>query len=137
MFGAINTSASGMSATREWMEATTNNISNINTTRTSDGTPYQRQTVNFAAKEMFDDLFSKQVGGGVEVNQVLHDKNVKTVYDPKHPDANEEGYVDYPAIDMAAEISNLIMAQRSYEANVTAFNSTKQVMKKEQEIGRV
>lgn len=137
MFSAMNIASSGMSASKEWLEVTTNNISNINTTRTEDGGPYHRQNVIFKEKNGFDDLFSKEMGDGVKVDKIAVDTNEKVVFDPKHPDANQEGYVRYPAINLAAEMTNLVQAQRAYESNVTVFNDLKKVMQKELEIGRV
>lgn len=137
MFSAINISGSGMSANQEWLELTANNISNMNTTRTENGGPYHRQTLSFESKSSFDDLFQKQIGDGVQVDGITEDMTEHVIYNPEHPDANEEGYVRMPAIDLAAEMSNMIMAQRAYEANVTSFNSIKQVMQKQLEIGRV
>lgn len=126
----------GMAANKEWMEVTANNITNMNTTRTKDGSPYHRQSVVLEAKGGFDDLFQQKIGGGVEVAQVVEDKTEKTVFDPNHPDANEEGYVRMPAIDLAAEMTNILMAQRAYEANVTALNTMKQANDKTYEIGK-
>lgn len=137
MFNGMDITYTGMSAMREWIETTNNNIANINTTRTSDGGPYKRQTVTFEQKDSFDSLFQKKIGGGVEIGHISQDNKTNPVYDPSHPDANAEGIVAYPAIDLAAEMTNLIAAQRGYEANVTTFNATKQVMNKQLEIGNV
>jgi flagellar basal-body rod protein FlgC len=137
MFRAIDTTASGMQSMKEWIGVTANNLSNIHTTRTESGDPYHRQTLSFQAKEEFETLFSKKIGGGVEVSEVIQDKSEKVLFNPDHPDANEEGFVRYPAVDLTAELSNMIMAQRAYEANVTVFNATKQVMQKQHEIGKL
>ena len=137
MFSAMNIAESGMSGNQEWLRTISNNISNMNTTRTEDGGPYKRQTVIFEQQNSFDDLFKTQVGDGVRVKEVKKDAAEQLTYDPEHPDANEEGYVRMPAIDMSAEMSNMIMAQRAYESNVTTFNSIKQVMQKQLEIGKI
>lgn len=137
MFSAINITTSGMTANKEWIEVTSNNIANMNTTRTSEGGPYKRQNVVMESKNAFDTVFEKQIGGGVEVTEVIQDDSTTTTYDPTHPDANEEGYVTFPAINLSAEITNLMQAQRSYEANATTLNSIKESMQKELEIGKI
>jgi len=137
MFKTIDIIGSGMTANKQWLELTANNITNMNTTRTEKGGPYHRQTLQLEAKNSFDDLFDKQVGDGVKVSKVVTDKTEDLVYDPQNVDANEEGYVRFPAINLAAEMTDMMQAQRSYEANVTTLNATKEVMKKEMEIGKV
>jgi flagellar basal-body rod protein FlgC len=136
MFNTINTIASGMTANKLWLDVTANNITNINTTRQQNGNPYHRQTILLESKTQFDDLFNREIGGGVKVKSVVEDKTEKVVYEPNHPDANEEGYVRYPDINLAAEMTNMMMAQRSYEANVSTFDATKKIMEKELTIGR-
>ena len=137
MFSTINTIGSGMTASQERLEVTSNNITNMDTTRTANGGPYHRQSVLLESKNSFDSMFNKSVGSGVEVKKIVEDPNERLEYDPKHPDADEEGYVHYPEINIAAEMTDMMQAQRSYEANVTAFNAAKKVMQKTQEIGRV
>lgn len=137
MFSMFDISGSGMSANQEWLDVTSNNISNMNTTRTADGGPYHRQTISFESKSSFDDLFKKTMGDGVQVDEIKEDPSVQVVYNPDHPDADAQGNVKMPAIDLSAEMANMIMAQRGYEANVTTFNATKQVVQKQLEIGRV
>lgn len=127
----------GLAANKQWMEATANNIANMNTTRTADGGPYQRQSVVMQAKGSFDDFFNQKVGNGVEVTQVVQDKSVRLVHDPDHPDADEAGIVRMPAVNLAAEMTDIIMAQRAYEANVTTLNAMKEANQKTFEIGRV
>lgn len=127
---------SGMTANKEWLEVTSNNIVNINTTRTANGGPYHRQAVVFEAKEKFDNLLNSKTGEGVEVKKVVEDKNETLVYNPEHPDANKEGYVRYPAINIAAEMTNMMQAQRGYQSTVTTFNNAKKMMEKTFEIGR-
>jgi flagellar basal-body rod protein FlgC len=126
----------GMSANKAWMEASAENITNINTTRTANGGPYHRQNVVMESKGGFDDFFDQKIGGGVEVKNIVHDDSEKTVFNPDHPDANVEGYVQLPAIDLAAEMTNIIMAQGGYAANVTALNAMKKANEKTHEIGK-
>lgn len=137
MFNALNILGSGITANKEWLEVSSNNIVNMNTTRTKEGGPYHRQSIILESKKEFDNLFQKEIGNGVKVKKIVEDKKEDLVYNPTHPDANAEGIVRMPAINLAAEMSNLMMAQRGYEANVTTLNATKQIMQKELEIGRI
>ncbi|MCK2000019.1 flagellar basal body rod protein FlgC [[Brevibacterium] frigoritolerans] len=137
MFSVLDKSGSAMTGNKEWMEAISNNLANINTTRTENGGPYKRQTVTFQASEKFDSFLNQEIGDGVRVTSVVQDNNTRLVYDPEHPDANQEGYVEYPEINMTAEMTDLLMAQRGYEASSTVLSASKKVMEKEHEIGRV
>ncbi len=143
-FKSINTSATGLTAERLRMDIISKNIANANTTRTSSGMPYRRQIPIFQEKEgkTFSDVFNKakngqQSGNGVEVSGIEEDKSsFKRIYNPGHPEADEKGYVLMPNIDIVTEMINLISASRSYEANVTALNSSKSMAMKALEIGR-
>lgn len=142
MSGLYDVIGSGMTANKEWIKAISNNIANINTTRTSNGDPYHRQVVIFEEKNSFNKMLEKKMdvegpGEGVRVKKVLQDKNENIVYSPEHPDADEQGYLRLPAINLAAEMTNLMMAQRGYESNVTSFNATKKINEKTYQIGRV
>lgn len=145
MFKSIDISASGLTAERLRMDIISKNIANANTTRTSSGTPYRRQVPIF--REASSNLTFQQhleaakkgiVGGnGVEVIAVKEDKSpFKKVYDPGHPDADKDGYVQMPNVDIVAEMINMISSTRAYEANVTCINSTKSMAMKALEIGR-
>ena len=143
VFSAMNISASGMTAQRLRTDIIAQNIANVNTTRTEDGTPYVRKTVVFSEKGVsaFSDIYTNAVGisgTGVKVSQIVEDDKtaMKKVYDPSHPDADEEGYVTYPNVNSVTEMTNLIDASRAYEANVTAFNATKAMALKGLEVGR-
>lgn len=136
MYELFNISGSGMTAHKAWLETTANNITNINTTRTESGTPYQRQIVTFKEKKEFEGILEKEIGKGVEVGSVLTDNTFRLAYEPGHPDSDEEGYVRYPEVDMTAEMTNLLMAQRGYEASATALDTAKKIMQKTLEIGR-
>jgi flagellar basal-body rod protein FlgC len=141
-FGAMDVSASGMTAQSLRMDIISQNIANVNTTRDADGNVYKRKTVVFAEKDItsFSDalsIASGTVGNGVKVTQIVEDNSAgREVYDPSHPDANDEGYVTYPNVNTVTEMTNLIDASRSYEANVTAFNATKNMALKGLEVGR-
>src|SRR5690606_36304120 len=100
MFDLLSISGAGMTANKTGLEVVGNNISNINTTRTEDGGPYKRQTVSFESKSEFDSVMKREMGKGVEVKEIRQDDNVRLTYDPTHPDANAEGYVAYPEINM-------------------------------------
>ncbi len=140
MFDAFDVSASGMTAQRYRMDVISENVANANTTRTENGEPYRRKVVTFEAKEqhgMFRDYLDsatnvgnvagKSVGGGVRVVSVQEDMTTEMnqVYDPSHPDADENGYVYYPNVNTITEMTNLIDASRAYQANATAFDASK------------
>lgn len=145
---ALNVSASGMSAQRLRMDIIAQNIANVNTTRDANGNPYRRKTVTFAVKSQ--DSFSaalamsqknsvsELIGNGVKVTAIVEDHKtpMKIVYDPGNPDADEDGYVTLPNVNPVTEMTNLIDASRAYEANITAFNATKNMLLKGLEIGK-
>jgi flagellar basal-body rod protein FlgC len=132
VYGVIG---SALTANKLWMETTANNLANINTTRTKEGGPYHRQTVVFEAKEGFNEMFDQNVGKGVQVARVVQDPHEKRMYMPDHPDANKEGIVYFPEIQMAAEMTNLTMASKSYQANVTTLQTVRKMNEKILEIG--
>ncbi len=137
LFQAFDICATGMTAQRFRMDTIAENIANINTTRTEDGTPYRRKIVQFTEKTVnpsFQDIIQRKAyndntfeGNGVKVSRVFEDTTSDFVmeYDPAHPDADENGYVSYPNVNTVTEMTNLIDSSRAYEANVTAFNSIK------------
>ena len=145
MFKAMTVSASGLTAERLRMDIISKNIANANTTRTLAGTPYRRQMAVFkeqGAGNNFETMLDKAkgnmtIGNGVEVSEVVEDQSdFKRVYNPGHPDADDEGYVLMPNVDVVTEMINLMSASRSYEANITAINSAKSMAMKALEIGR-
>ena len=143
-FKSMNVSASGMTAERLRMDVMSRNIANANTTRTAAGTPYRRQVavVRQIGGNNFGDVLSNRMGAsgsgnGVEVTAVVEDQSpFKLVYNPGHPDADQEGYVMLPNVDTVTEMINMISATRAYEANVTSLNSAKSMAMKALEIGR-
>lgn len=145
-FDAFVISASGLTAERLRMDVISNNIANVNTTKTVDGGPYQRQRVIFEprgekANMLFPAMFdkSKRIASfsGVKVTGVINDANPpKLMFDPGHPDANKEGYVAMPNVNIVKEMVDMISATRAYEANVTALNSAKSMAAKALEIGK-
>ncbi|MCR4806229.1 MAG: flagellar basal body rod protein FlgC [Lachnospiraceae bacterium] len=146
IFKSFGVNASGMTAERYRMDIISQNVANANTTRTADGTPYKRKVVTFKEKTLdptsFGTIFRKtrgmNVGDGVKVDGVYDDNvsEMKRVYDPSHPDADEDGYVWYPNVDIVAEMTNMIDSTRAYEANATAFTASKSMAMKGLNIGQ-
>ncbi|GAB6137660.1 flagellar basal body rod protein FlgC [Halanaerobaculum tunisiense] len=136
IFTGVNISASGLTAQRLRMNTISSNLANANTTRTEDGGPYRRKIPVFKA-QLNDQLNQdKQRLGGVEVTGIKEsDQPTKLVHKPNHPDANEAGYVEMPNIDTTSEMTDMISATRSYEANVTALNSAKKMARSALKLG--
>lgn len=148
----MNIIASGMTSQQLRLDVVAENVTNSNTTRVENGEgPYRRKLVVFEALTGKDDFraamarasqgLAPNVGyataGGVRVAQIAEDPtDFKLVYDPTHPDANEDGYVELPNVDMVKEISDAIAASQAFSSNVTAFNTLKSVISKGLEIGR-
>ncbi|KRQ87062.1 Flagellar basal-body rod protein FlgC [Caloramator mitchellensis] len=139
LFNAFRISASGMSAERLRMEVIADNIANAETTRTSSGGPYVRKVVSFEENlvRAIDNNKVTEKLKGVKVSAVSKDPSpLKKVYDPSHPDADKDGYVLMPNVNILNEMVDLITASRAFEANVTALNVSKQMAMKALEIGR-
>ncbi len=144
LFQSFNISTSGMTAQRFRMDVISENVANVTTTRTEDGTPYTRKIVTFQEKQVtpFSHVLSNTreayLGNGVKVSKVSEDTNSDYImkYDPSHPDADENGYVSYPNVNIITEMTNMIDASRSYEANITAFETSKAIALKGLELGR-
>ncbi len=145
LFKSIDISSSGLTAQRLRMDTISENIANVNTTRTSAGGPYRRKIVVFAAREpenSFPGVLNRAleqhaIGNGVRVTKITEDKSpFKKQYDPNHPDANEEGYVMMPNVNIVTEMVNMISATRAYEANATAIKASKDIILQALEIGR-
>ena len=141
-FNSMNVSASGMTAQQLRTDIISQNLANINTTRDENGNPYVRKTVVVAQKGMtFNSILNSTLGAsgkGVKVVSIEEDTetDMRMVYDPANPDADENGYVTYPNVDTVTEMTNMIDASRSYEANVTAFNASKSMLLKTLELGK-
>lgn len=165
LMSALNISASGMTAQRLRLDLISQNIANVNTTRDENGNVYRRQVAVFREKTAgvgafssspfaapyssiptassvaeFSDILSKTsqtYGKGVMISGIAEDHvtSMNKVYDPAHPDADEDGYVTYPNVNTVTEMTNLIDATRSYEANVTAFNATKNMLLRGLDVG--
>ena len=146
MFDAMEISASGLTAERMRMDVTAQNLANAQTTRGADGEPYRRKEVVLAERQAPGSFGAALSGAmtssgstpaGVEVAAISEDQTpLKQVYDPSHPDADANGYVQMPNVDTVAEMVDLISAQRAYEANVTAMHAAKQMFSKTLELLR-
>lgn len=143
---AMNVSASGLTAQRARLDVIAENISNVNTTRTESGDPYRRRMVVFEPRNQgsFQQIFNQTARGGsadqqggVIVSEIVEDDSpLKSVYDPTHPDADENGYVMMPNVDLLKETIDSMEASRAYDANVTAFNAIKAMATKGLEVGK-
>ncbi|MBN2008063.1 flagellar basal body rod protein FlgC [candidate division KSB1 bacterium] len=161
IFASLNISASGLSAQRQRIDTIARNLANVETTRTAAGGPYQREMVVVAEvqpQEKFRTIFqrvnsqmnlthsnhlqssfySRQnsgTSGGVEVDEIAEDTTPPRMkYDPTHPDANADGYVALPNINVVTEMVDMMGASRAYEANLTVVDATKKIVKKSLEI---
>ena len=145
LFGSLDISASALSAERLRMDVTAENLANAQSTRTANGGPYRSKEVVLEATGdggFAGALASARAGGGsagsgggpdggVRVSGIVEDQTPnRLVYDPSHPDANAQGYVSMPNVNPVTEMVDLISASRSYEANVTAMQTTKQMFSK-------
>ncbi len=163
LFSGINISATGLRAQRVKQNIISTNLANAETTRTKDGGPYKRQSValstdpsEFDYRMVFGPehmegtntkknhmripkpdfpIITEKIGSGVKVDQIVEDNSApRLVYDPTHPDANKEGYVAMPNVNVVQEMTDMITATRAYEANVTALSATKGMLMKALEI---
>lgn len=149
IFGAFNTSASALTAQRLRMDVISSNTANAQTTRArinenGEFEPYRRKMVvtqpngsDFRTFLHRAKYRNQSVANGVKVSAIIEDREpFKQVFDPSHPDADENGYVQYPNVDPLKEMVDLMSATRSYEANVTTLNATKGMLQKALEIGK-
>ena len=144
---SMNVVGSGLTAQQLRLDVVSENITNRTTTRTEGGGAYRRKMVVFEAegeRSPFQAALDRALGrgasctaGGVRVTEIVEDpSDFKLVYDPEHPDANAEGYVEMPNVDLMQEMADAMAASQAYSANVTAFNVLKQVAAKGLEIGK-
>lgn len=150
LMNILKVTASALTAQRLRMDVISNNIANAETTHTEAGGPYQREAVVFTPRTSTPelnlpsfvgsakDLWAKLSGaGGVQVSQIVQsDEPGSKVYDPTHPDADADGFVSYPNVNLVTEMTDMLAATRSYEANITVLNAAKQMAMKTLEIGR-
>jgi flagellar basal-body rod protein FlgC len=149
IFSAINTAGSGMTAQRTRLDVISNNIANVNSTRTTEGGPFRRSRVIFAPRvsqpywrsPFLPRSLQNELGRGVRVLQTEEDNSKpRLVWDPTHPDAiktgTQAGFVEYPNVNIVTEMTDMISASRSYEANVSVVQGSKSMFLKALEIGR-
>ncbi|MFS0643499.1 flagellar basal body rod protein FlgC [Siminovitchia sp. 179-K 8D1 HS] len=148
MFHSLNISSSALTAQRLRMDVISSNMANVDTTRgklvNGQWEPYKRKMVVMQPQETsFASILDKTVKsngkmpGGVKVTRIIEDQTpYRAIFDPDHPDADENGYVYYPNVDPLREMADLISTTRSYEANVTVLNATKGMLMKALEIGK-
>lgn len=132
---ALNISASGIRAESLQMEVIASNIANINTTRTMDGGPYRRRMAVFEEapitfQSALDTASAKLDGGGVGFREIIEDNApMQKVYNPTHPDADQNGFVSMPNVSISKEMVDMIYNAKLYEANITVYNATKTMLK--------
>lgn len=137
---SLETSATGMTVQRRRMDIIASNLANIETTRTESGLPYRRKMVVMGTKK-FKPSFQESLAAahikGARIEGVVEDSSpFKRVHSPGHPDADKDGFVQKPNIDVIVESTNMIMARRAFEANLAAVKTTRQMVLKALEIGR-
>ena len=140
---SMKISSSGLAANRKRIEAISSNIANAQTTKTAEGGPYRRKEVVFGsepARDSFADILEGEIDAqaqSVHATEVVSTNEPPILkYDPTHPDANADGYVAMPNVNVMKEMADMISAQRAYEANISALNTTKNMAVKALEIGR-
>ena len=140
---SLKISSSGLRANRKRMGAISSNIANAQTTRTPEGGPYRKKQVVFGsepARDSFADILEGELGEkaqNVYATEVISSNKPPILkYEPNHPDANEKGYVAYPNVNVMEEMADMISTSRSYEANISALNTTKDMAMKALEIGK-
>jgi flagellar basal-body rod protein FlgC len=130
-FDIMKLSATGLSAQRIRINVISSNLANANTTKGENNEPYRRKDV------VFEQVLEGEFKNGVKVKEIIEDEKPFILrYEPGHPDADEEGYVQYPNINPVEEMVNILEAQRSYESNLTVLNTAKQLALRALEIGR-
>ena len=146
MLEILKTAGSALTAQRLRMDVISSNLANSEATSTPEGGPYKRERVVFGPvlrdslnklSSSPDSVASGAAPGGVEVKGIVQDnEDPRMVYDPTHPDANADGFVAYPNVDMVTEMTDMLSASRSYEANITIVNVAKSMAQRALEIGR-
>lgn len=141
IFNSMRINASGLALERLKMETASTNIANVNTSRTEDGGPYRKKTITYEESILKERDYKTGLNNkksyGVKVTGIEESQEeFKRIYDPEHPDSDEEGYVSMSNVNMVDEMIDLIKIQRAYEGNVTALNTSKAVLKKTLEISK-
>jgi flagellar basal-body rod protein FlgC len=136
---ALDVNSSGLTAQRKRVEVSSSNLANSQTTRTDEGGPYRRKDVVFQTSSFQESLSTAMDGGveGVEVSDVVTDpRPFDRRYEPGHPDADKDGFVSYPNVNVMEEMANLVEASRSYEANIAAIGVVKTMINRTLDLGR-
>ena len=140
MFDVLKISSSGLRAQRVRMETIATNLANIHTTRTEEGGPFRKLNVVLGSSDVSGERFKgvlSQKLEGVDVEEITEsEKPFEKIHDPGHPDADLEGYVTYPNVNVLEEMTDMVSATRSYEANVNVINATKHMFLKSLEIAK-
>jgi flagellar basal-body rod protein FlgC len=140
VFDTMQVISSGLSAERVRINVTTSNLANAQTTRTEEGGPYQRRDPIFQSSPMQSGSFSASLNDAMQsvlVPEIVKDQDPpRLVFDPSHPDADDEGYVSMPNVNMVEEMVNMMQASRSYDANITALRDVMDMAEKALGIGR-
>ena len=146
MFEILKTSGSALTAQRLRMDVIASNLANAEATSTPEGGPYKRERVVFepVLRDSFEKINDAPCSGakaapteGVQVRGVVQDdEEPRMVYDPTHPDANDDGFVAYPNVDLVTEMTDMLSASRSYEANITVLNVAKNMAQRALDLGR-
>ena len=133
----LHIAGSGLAAQRVRLQTVASNLANAQTTRTAEGGPYKRKAPVFRADvlDTFGGSLDRELAS-VSVERIHEDSDVRWVHDPAHPDADDEGMVAYPDIDVLAEMVDMMTASRSYEANANAVEVTRDMALRALEIGR-
>jgi flagellar basal-body rod protein FlgC len=142
-FSEMNVSSSALTAERTRMNLISSNLANANTTRTPEGGPYKRKDAVFAATPL-ENNFGRTLDGAtgqqvrqVQISRIVEDQNPPRIqYDPSHPDADAQGYVAMPNVNVIEEMTDMLTASRAYEANVTAVQAAKNMALKTLEISK-
>ncbi len=136
---SLEISSSGLAAQRKRMDVISSNLANIETTRTAEGGPYRRKMVVMGTKQTelsFDCVLDSELEG-VRIEEVVEDESpLKKVFNPAHPDSDDKGYLLKPNVDLIVETTNMLIARRSFEANIAAIKTAKEMALKALEIGR-
>jgi flagellar basal-body rod protein FlgC len=140
MFDVLSISSSGLRAQRNRLEVIATNLANVHTTRTEEGGPYKKKGIVFSSSEVSGDSFSSLLTKkteGVKVDAIEESsKPFERIFDPSHPDADKEGYVSLPNVNVMEEMVDMMSATRSYEANLNVISATKHMFMKALDILR-
>lgn len=136
IFNGLQINASGLSLERMKLDVASTNIANVNTTRMAEGGPYKKKKVEFSENLRQAQGTNKITSAGVKVTNIAEDNTTKLTYDPTNPDADANGFVEMPNVNMADEMVDMIQAMRTYEANVSSTEANKNILKKALEISK-